>query len=292
MRKRRILSFNHLLILLIVLISGCNEEKAEAIKVSAEKFRIEATSALEKINYLMSQSVSTPSESNQTKLDNIVELLIAEETINSEKLSELIAAEDINVGALTIIDEGLQKIERSYYQFESMFRSLPRGSYFAKNAVAKAEKFAINLTMEMINFANFIHSKYPVQFTGRRISILEKINAAKSETNPELKKKYMKLIAEDIMLLRLDERKAKEDAILQCLKAAEAGKLVANLIRDYGKLNANDLLNSVSTSFGFISEISNQNQDVENLIKKFDSLATTIREDPYWNTLLDEPIIQ
>jgi hypothetical protein len=289
-RKTNLLHFM-VLTSVIFLILGCNREKAEAIKIAAEKFRVEATAAIEKINYLFTQSISLPPEDFDAKVKRIASDIEGEASLDSEKLSFIIEETDIGKRSLTKIDEELSKIANDYYQFENMFRSLPEGSFFASDAVKRAEKHSINLTLQLINFANFLKN-YPVQFTGQRTLILERIAEAKKMNDPGARREYLTLISKDILQLSDDEKKAQLDAVSQCLRAAEAGKLVSDLIRNYDSMSVNDILITVKNSLTFISEISGNNEELFSVLENFDAIETSIRQDPYWNALLEEKITQ
>jgi len=289
MRLKTSLLYFIVLSSVLFLASGCNREKAEAVKIAAEKFRIEAVTAIEKINYLFTQSVSLPPEDFDARIKKIASDIEGETSLDSEKLSFLIEETDIGKKSLTKIDEELSKIANDYYQFENMFRSLPEGSFFASDAVRKAEKHSINLTLQLINFANFLKN-YPVQFTGQRTLILERIAEAKKMDDPGARGEYMTLISKDILQLRDDEKKAQSDAVSQCLRAAEAGKLISELIRNYDSMSVNDILVTVRNSLAFISEISGDNEKLFSVLENFNAIEASIRKDPYWNAVLEEEI--
>lgn len=276
------------LFVVAILLAGCNREKAEAIKMSAEKFRIEATAAIEKINNLFVQSISMPYEESNEVM-RIIRDLESEVNIDAEKLSFIISEAKVGQKTVEKVNQEFEKIKKGYYQFEAMFQSFPKGSLLSMKAVKKAEKHAIQLTVQMINFASFL-KEYPVQFTGRRTLILERINEAKKIQDQNLRKERLSMAAREIVQLREEENVARNEAILQCLKAAETGKLVAELIRDYDSLSVEELLGSIRSTLSFIAEISS-NRDVVSLLERYKSVETSIKEDPYWNTLLSEKVI-
>ena len=272
-------------IVILVFISGCSKEKAEAIKVAAGQFRVEAVSALGQIENLFKQSVGMPVESSEKRIKDITELLDkATEKITAKTLDGLLSEGSIGQETSNIIDKEFEGLKGRYYLFEGMFRSLPAGSFFSKDAVKKSEKHAINLTLEFIKFAEKLQN-WPVQFTGRRVLILEKIAQGKKIQDVNLRELNLKLSAQDILELEKDETKAKEEAVLQCLKASEAGKLVAELIHGYEKLSVGDILAMTKDTLGFVSEINGGNLD--SLMEKYKSVETTIKNDKHWSTLLD-----
>ncbi len=275
---------------LIFFSAGCNEKKAEAIKVAAEKFRIESITAIGNIKNLFRKSISMPFEGNDVEIEKLVNDL-NDEKIGPKELAFLISEKDIERETLNMVNTEFEEIEKTYYQFESMFRSLQRGSFFAKDAIRKSEKYAINLTVQMINFANFLNN-YTAQFAGRRTLIIENIANAKLVEDNSLRMEYLKIVAKDIIQLRNDENQAKHEAILQCLKAAEAGKLVADLIRNYQSLTVGDLLVSTKNALNFIANISEGSLNLDSLLEKYETVLTTIKNDPYWQMILDEKLLK
>lgn len=289
MNRPRILFLIFLISLSLIILAGCNKEKAEAIKVAASQFRMEAVSALEQIKYLFEQSVSLPLENQNDRIEKIALDLDNSDQIGAAELSFLITEDNVAQPALNQITREFKALETQYYQFESMFRSLPEGSFFAKDAVKKSEKHAINLTMQFINFGKFLQN-YDVQFTARRTVILDRILKYKSIADDSLRKTYLRLAAREIIDLRTDENTAKKEAITKCLKAVEAGKLVAELIRDYDRMSVKDVLVTTKNVLDYISKITSNHEDVVSLRNRFDSIEKAIQQDPYWQILLDVEI--
>ena len=135
MYRFKTVRFMLLFIFIMMILPGCNKEKAEAIKVAAMQFRIEAIDALNKVRYLFEQSVSLPPENQYQQTNRIAIDLDQAENIGSAELSFLITENEVNESSLQQISNEFKTLESQYYQFESMFQSLPEGSFFAKNAV-------------------------------------------------------------------------------------------------------------------------------------------------------------
>ena len=274
-----------ILVLALSLTFGCTKEKAEAIKIAAENFRMEAVSAIKKVNSLFIQSVSLPSESADAETKRIATDLEKEEVIDAKKIGFLLQEKSTGQRSADKINQEFEGIELRYYQFEGMFRSLPQGSYFAQDAVKKAEKHAIQLTLELMNFGGKLKD-YPVQFTGRRVSIQERVQEAKQIKDLDARRGLLMLAAGDLLKLRNEEEAAKQEAITQCLKAAESGRLLTHLIRNYDTMNVEDMLNSVRNTLGLITEISGGQKDLVSLLETYKAAESQIRKDPYWKEVL------
>jgi len=269
----------------LFLTVSCTKEKAEAIKIGAENFRMEAVEAVKKINFLLIQSISMPAESADAEIQRVAAELEKEEAVNASRIGFLIRDKDIGQRPADRMNQEFEKIEKGYYQFAAMFRSLPQGSYFARDAVKRAEKSAIQLTLQLMNFAGALKD-YPVQFTARRVLLQERAKEAKQIKDSDSRRRFLTIVAGDLLRVRDEEEGAKKEAIAHCLNAAESGRLVADLIRNYDAMNVEDMLASVGNTLGFISEISGGQRDVISLLETYKTVEAQIREDPYWKEVL------
>lgn len=290
MKKRKYLLYAWVFVILGAgVLNGCTKEKAEAIKVTAEQFRIEAIASINQLKNIVKQSIEMPAQDENKLIDDLEQ----EDTIDYDKIKLLLAERDIGAAEADVIDEKMQELEGQYNLFASMFNSLPQGSFFAAKAVERAQKHAINLTVQLINFAQQIkENKIAVKANAKRILLVEQIKQHKSIQDPVLRRQHLKNAALSLRELYDEETKMKNTAVIQCLKAAEIGRQVAQMIRDYKILTVGEILTLAQQSLGFISQISDQNAYVESLLKKYQTIEMDIRSDPYWKNLLDEKIIQ
>lgn len=272
-------------------LSACSKEKAEAIKIAAENFRSDAVLAIDKVNKLFDQNISVAKFSEQ-KIEKIVSDLeglgSSETAINSEILDEWFKEEHIGDVSNAIHKEEFNKIKKRFTAFEAMFTNLEKGHYFAKDAVKKAEKYAINLSLDLIHYSKTLESN-SFRNMSERVLIIERIEEARFEENDEFQKTLRENVARDIIALEIRETQLKEDAIRQCLMAADRGKIVAELIKDYDKLNIGDILKIVKNSMNYGIDITG-NKKLNDLMKKFEGVETEIKDDPYWKVLIDKQI--
>ena len=290
MKKRKYTLYAWVFVILGAgVLNGCTKEKAEAIKVTVEQFRIEAIAAINQLKNIVKQSIEMPAQDENKLIDDLEQ----EDTIDYDKIKLLLAERDIGAAEADVIDEKMQELEGQYNLFASMFNSLPKGSFFAAKAVERAQKHAMNLTVQLINFAQQIkENKIAVKANAKRILLVGQINQNKSIQDPVLRRQHLKNAAQSLRELYEEESRIKNMAIIQCLKAAETGRQVAQMIRDYKSLTVGEVLTLSQQSLGFISEISDQSAYIEPLLKKYQAIETTIKSDPYWKNLLDEKIIQ
>lgn len=276
---------------LLLFLYGCNKQKAEAIKVAAENFRNEAVLGLDQLNTLFSRNISlvlNDTELVETILNDLNSINNPSD-INAELLD--FWSEEVHIGAEAneITNQKFEELKAQYYQFEAIFSSIEKGSLLNAKSVKQAEQYAIKLTVQLINFANIIHEN-TFRYTAKRVLIIEKMKTAKTEQNQELQEELLKNVAKEFVELRIVEDNAKDNAIKQCLKAADSGRMVAELIRDYDKLKVNDILVSIRNTMNYAMQISGENEKVGNLLEKFNTVETSIKQDPYWKIILEQNV--
>jgi hypothetical protein len=276
---------------LIASCTGCTKEKAEAIKTRAEQFRVEAKAAIDQIRALDKQDAQvlfTSSVQEAKSIANDFELLPAATT--PAQISQTVSGK-ISVKARTSssnapVEEKLSRIEEAYELFGSMFRSLPRGNFLAKNAVKKSKIFAIKLTIEMVHLAAYLDAN-PFEFRGRRLDLANQFMAARQLTDPTEKKQALLLASQELIKLRDDEAKSNADAETQCLKAAEAGKLITDLIDKYEILTVGDIIDLTRNSLSIINDVTGGNHDVQGALTRYNVFVTNkIDTDPLWKDVL------
>ena len=105
-------------------LSSCNKEKAEAVQIAAEQFRVDAISALDQINYIYNQDVSIAKLSEEEQIEELIEILnIAEiSDLKNETFDDW--AKNANPGrdAEATTNAEFEKLKAQYYQFEEMFK--------------------------------------------------------------------------------------------------------------------------------------------------------------------------
>jgi hypothetical protein len=273
----------------LILLSSCTKEKAEALQLAAEQFRVDAVSAIDQINYLFLQDISIAQPSDEEQKETVVQILQKKDKkyLTNDVLNKIAKRADRGKSAATVTNAQLDTLKAQYYQFENMFSSLVKGSYFAKDAVNKAEKHAVNLTLQLINFARILQNG-DFTFSASRAAILTKMHKAVDEPNEALQQEYFNNLATEFIQLLKDEKAAKENAIRQCYKAAESGNITLELIRNYDNLTVADIMNTIKGSLKFAAEITNGNQSIVDLTTKFDGVEKMIKENPDYQDLLSK----
>jgi hypothetical protein len=279
---------------LLLTQSGCTKAKAEAVKTAAEQFRVEADKALEKASSLVKESISTPHQDKEAELRRLVLELEAKPSDVARLQPTIDGVMDryqIARPANRTIDAEFGRMMNEYALFSSMFENLPRGHLFSKDAVAAAERHSIRLTLRFIKMADDIDLR-PIKFQAQRNQMVVDLVQAKSLADATARTQAIQIIAQKAIDLREAEKVANEEAILQCLKAAEAGKTVTELIHNYSKMSVADMVNAVSESLNTINDVTGGNNvRVKTLIGKYTSFVDTkVKNDPIWKSVWDTEV--
>lgn len=143
-------------------------------------------------------------------INKLIDDLEQEDTIDYDKIKLLLAERDIGAAEVDVINEKMQELEGQYNLFASMFNSLPKGSFFAAKAVERAQKHTINLTVQLINFAQQIkENKIAVKANAKRILLVGQINQNKSIQDPVLRRQHLKNAAQSLRELYEEESRIK-----------------------------------------------------------------------------------
>jgi hypothetical protein len=284
-------------VLLILLTSlpnaACTKEKAEALKGAAELFRDEAVLAFGASGELIKQSIALPIDSTEDELKRIVKDFNRQERRDVTQLTQFVSevlqtgseGDSINQG----IETEIRKLMDEYELFARMFQSLPRGNFLAKDIVPKAQKHAIRLTARLIKTANTLQ-KNPTEFRARRVRVIEKLAAAQEMTDQTTRNEAILLAGREAIQLREDEMKAKAAAVAQCLKAAEAGRVVTELIQGYQSMSIEDILNLTRNSLALLNAVTGgESIAIKGMQTRLEAFVKNkINNDPLWKDVLKE----
>lgn len=272
---------------LTLLLNGCTQEKAGALKIAAIHFRDEAVTALQQIDTILTSAVSLP-EDQQVITFNDLRNLTPDQFRIDQFLKRSPEPELLTERKLEFSNKMIQSINDHYNSFAAIFTDLTEGHLFASQAVEKCEKHAVNLTLGMINLAGLLREdKIRVCSNAKRILLSERIKQDLAEKNPEIKDILLLNAVEQIKTLQQEEASIKDSVIKQCLKAAETGKLVISLIRTYKSISVNDIRNLTAESRLFINGFNNEKTRLDNLIMQYQSFKASLQKDPYYADLIE-----
>lgn len=271
--------------------SACSKEKAAALKTAADSFRVEAEAALEETAELLTSSFTSRPRPRDAELEDIARELRANEYTEQQLvifLEEKLRSQDPAGSASKNIEQELSELQAEYRLFASMFRSLPRGYLFTKNTVTRAERHAARLTYRMVKMAKSIDEN-PIENLSARAELISKIIDARSLPDQTSRDRKLTAIANEVIDLRSSEVSSNNNLKIQLLKAAEAGKTVIELIRNFDKWSVADILNAVGDSLKTLDELDGgDHAKVKKLIAKYDEFVESqLRTDKVWSEALN-----
>lgn len=271
--------------------SACSKEKAAALKTAADSFRVEAEAALEETAELLTSSITSRPRPRDAELEDIARELRANEYTEQQLvifLEEKLRSQDPAASASKNIEQELSELQAEYRLFASMFRSLPRGYLFTKNTVTRAERHAARLTYRMVKMAKSIDEN-PIENLSARAELISKIIDARSLPDQTSRDRKLTAIANEVIDLRSSEISSNNNLKIQLLKAAEAGKTVIELIRNFDKWSVADILNAVGDSLKTLDELdSGDHAKLKKLIAKYDEFVESqLRTDQVWREALN-----
>ena len=274
----------------MLLLNSCNKQKAEAIMEAAKMFSLQAIEALDSIKYLNIKSNSAYSIEEMQK-DQIyfqIDTITNYSQINTQLLNTLTQELQPALPPNNPIIVQIDKLKALYIDFSSTFDALYQGNYFAANAVKKTEGHAIRLTLQLIELAEVIE-RTPYQFTAERSDVLASILKVKTDMNTTTSEKSAMLekIAAEIVAMAAAERNAKNNALMQCLKAAQSGKIVADLAKNYKKMSVGEMLNIAEGPMSYTLQFLGDRQ-IGVVMTEYIDMKSTIENDPYWGALIAE----
>lgn len=268
--------------------SGCSEAKAKAIALAAEEFGRSAEDALNSIDVLLVRSVAMPMEAEAEKVEKAANDLagLSDSDVNSKALDALMTEDEIGSTARSTLSSEFTTMRDRYAEIRTVFRSLPMGSRIAAKSVASSEKLLMRLTADIYKVGANL-AKQPVQFSGERSRLILQIQNDKKLTDKSARESRLRSDAHELFALRKDELAARTEAVRRCYRAAEAGRALADMVRNYGTVDAQTILDMTKESIKLSSDLGFRSEGLSSLSKRIDGAEAAVRADPYWKAVLE-----
>ncbi len=231
----------------VLLLAGCTPEKATALRDAANQFRSNAVSAVQSIRELMDSEIAPPSRSDAAKTEEFVNSILSmpkDTALNSEvvELASDPYAVQLSAQELGARQEALQKVQKQYETFAAMFDDLDRGSFLAKDKVAKTKQYAVALTAQMANLAASFNQQ-PPRFIQKRAALVSQMEAVRKEAglSAEQQRQQLTELKGSWDQLLADETRMQRSVVERCSLAAASGQIVLQMIDSYSKLSVDEL---------------------------------------------------
>jgi hypothetical protein len=278
----------HVLVLMAVLISGCTEEKALALKNAAIQYRDQSARGLKLSVDGVRSSLAMPAVSQQKLAENLQSELFP---INAQKLAFLMTADKPLATAADAAVKPMVELQEKIAALSAAFDNLPQGSYLSADQVKQTLPIAIRLNQSLLNIAQMAENG-TLRLTNnvRRIDIIERHRDALALPAGAARSANMDRLAKDVMELSANERQLQIDAQVALLQAAELGNSLIGLAKDYDKISIKDILSGLKDALNLAAKISPESGSVTQALTRLQSSTKAWQDDPVLAALLTQQI--
>ncbi|RZI42585.1 hypothetical protein EGT07_11320 [Herbaspirillum sp. HC18] len=272
------------ILLCSTLLGGCTEEKAKALKLSADTFKVEADLACDMGLDSLRQAVAMP---KRTKSE-IVKNLEATKTFGSAEL-ELIMGDDAFADvAMKPIQEALNQACEGHRALAAIYADLPAGYLLSSGDVIQAQKHVANVTLRFAKLAQIVANNPSVgKENVTRIRIFEAYINAVPVSDATARGKLFDGIAEDILVLQQKETENKRRVAAQFFKAADMGNRLVIISANYDKLSVGDILDTLQSFARIYGEVTSRTLVAQNAANRAKEIENRIQGDPLLKPLLE-----
>lgn len=277
----------------VLLVGGCTEERAIALKTAAEVFAQKAGAAIDEVVELHLRAAIGRPEAEEARIKGSKKDLIETQKKKPAALGAVIAdtfrwvneRERLRRESFADYD----KLKTAYQEFAAAYRRLPEGSFVAAKDVACSAALGARLTKYMADAGKALAANPPP--LAWELPISEKaveagaIGAAKTQNDGPLDD----AVRAHVALLR-DRDSANARAVAMLADAAEAGAETVELIERYDDVSAADILKAMrrvlvlrESTFGLSSK---------SQLERLDSIVSKLGSKPALAKALHAPLNQ
>ncbi len=275
-------------LLFVAALSGCNENKAQALQSAAVQYRDQAVRSLAMtangIRAATAMPISTPGQL-ASKLKPL------NQPIDAETLDFLLTGEAELAHAADEATRPLDDLRDRVAAFSAIFDNLPKGSYLATDEVKRAIPVALRMNQSLLDMAQQIETgTIRITDNARRIEIIEDTNAAIAMTAGARRDQALQRAARSMIELATYERRMRADASASLLQAAEIGNTVIGLARNYDQVSLRDVLSAMNDALTLAGRISPESSSIQQSLARLQGATKAWEDDPILKPLLDQQI--
>lgn len=263
----------------VIVLSGCTEEKAQALYSATKSFQLEANRAIDGYEALFVAAAKRPETTEQERINKFLEQARAKGQVEAKDAINHLDLKQKDTAIATMIAEDLSEIRIYYDEFKGSLERLPQASFLARSQVACAAEITVRLSMSMVNYAENLRAK-PVRLIRRENDYTNALNQAIQLKNTSEQVRATKLLI-DLANERFD---LTDRAIRQSLVAAETGARVADLARRYEELSVGDVLALINKGLEIANSVKGVDLDVT--LQRASDLKAKLENDKHWKEIL------
>jgi len=270
-------------------LSGCTEEKAKALRLAAESFKIEADTACSMGADSIKAAVSLPPRTRLEISRNLAEA----KQFGANELEIIYSDPSIVDAGIAPALSALNKACEAHRQLAAIYTDLPRGYLLATDDVKKAQKHVVNVTLRFAKLAQVFDSLPNV---GRdniaRIKIIEARAKAMAVTDEKVRAPLLDAVAEEVLENQTRETLKRTQVLAQFAKATSYGEQLTQMSINYGQLSVADILESLQELSSLYGNVTSRIGVGQNAIERIQQVEARIKNDPRLSPLLEVDVIQ
>lgn len=276
------------LTVLLLLATGCTEEKALGLRSVAVQYRDHAVRALNLVANGVRSATAMPA---RTAEDLVAKLKVQTRPLDAATLEFLLTSDAALARATGEATKPLEVLRGNVTALAAIFENLPQGSYLSKDEVARTLPLILRLNQSLLNLAQQIDAG-TIRMTDnvRRIEVIEAANVAIAMPAGDKRDTALRRTADALLDLTEREHQMQQEAAVALLQAAEIGNELIRLARDYEQISIKDLLSGLNDALQLAGQISPESKSIKQALSRLQATTKALEEDPVLKPLLAQPV--
>jgi len=272
---------------LIAALSGCTEEKAQALLNSALDFQAKSSQTVDALEELFLASVTNPMQRTQADLVNDAraaakKLAASGTSVTLQQVTGILSLNRLREQGNEKIRKELGTVRTHSERLALALERLPRGRLFVdESTIACVAEVAARLTLDMATYGERLATTPIPLETPIRQRFGEFKRAAKANDGAKQTQTLNDLAAV------LDEQdRLNKQAIGRALVAAESGAALVKAATDYNTRTLADILSLAQEAL----DVANRANvfDTARINTRLGKIRTDLSTDPYWKVTLEK----
>jgi hypothetical protein len=268
----------------VAFLSGCTEDKAQALVTAIQSFESQSVLALNAYETLFKEYGTLEAPPPEEQFAQSYEV-VGKYGKDALKFDEFVA----QVGSLArqrrlnAIEQEFEQLKASYSLLRSAYESLPAGSLLGSRYAACGQAVTAKLTDQLANFSLDV-SRSPLYPMSLRSQLAQFKSFAARKDKENARKAF------DALVAGINRYEAQhEDAIRLSLAAAEQGRKVSSLLARYDAVSVSDVLNVLQSGLAFAGSL--KGMDVGDAVTRLGNIKQEMEKSPEWQRAKDIPLV-
>jgi len=299
-----------LLAMMGIALGGCSSEQRAVLRLTAIGFQEQATVAIDAVRniYQLRNPTRSPAESRSLLVNRLLESNLDFRDVR--RVDAVITGDrQTSSPGSSNLELAFDDLTAQYQAAAAMFSNIEQTGLFGGEAIAGSARPARSLTVKMLLLAKQIHQNPPTPLDPNRVILSRRLRDLRNQfDDPNLSAAARQTVRNQVSQqvdewLRVDEeeRRLLCDATAKLLRAAETGQQLSRLIEDYPRLNFDQVMTRITSTFSTASSLTGR--DYSGLTSRLQSLDATLKQEAeifapilaelnqrYWQSAVQQPI--